>query len=539
MPRTTSDSTPPPNNVVSLTPRPAGATVGVIDLGSNSVRLVVAEVVPGLPPRVVAEDREPVRLGEGVFQTGLLNAAAAERTLQAMRRLAAVAGARGVQKVLARGTCALREAEDREPFLQRIKETCGVEVVVLTGQEEARMIARGVLGGLPDTAGEVVVVDVGGGSVEVARAIEGTITDVASLRLGAVRLSEMFLRSDPPSTAEVDLLRAHARASARSVLTFTAGNKARILGSAGTIHALWQVARGGKGAPVVTVDEMEQVVLSLAKLPLAKRRSVPHLEPKRADIIVGGGLALLEVARHLGASSLEVTRRGLKEGLLMEAVESLGMALPSPTEPERVRVDGALALARRFEVDEGHASQVAALACSLFEGTRELHRLGDDARSELEVAALLHDVGQYISFDKHHRHSAYIIANSQIPGFSDTGKTRLACIARYHRKSGPAPHHEEWQELSKEDRKRVKYLAALLRVADALDRSHHRLVQQLKVEHTRGEVTVRMTTTANADMELWAANEKADVFEDAFGMKLRVQLDDATDARTKRGRAKA
>ncbi|MEW5854646.1 MAG: Ppx/GppA phosphatase family protein [Myxococcota bacterium] len=500
-----------------------GPTVGVIDLGSNSVRLVVAEYVPGLPPRVLAEEREPVRLGEAVFQTGQLNALAAERAAQAMRRLTAVARARGVQRLHARGTCALREAEDAGLFIQRIRELTGVDLQILTGREEARLIARGVLAGLPDAAGDIVVLDVGGGSVEVARATDGVITDVASLKLGAVRLSEMFLRTDPPTATEMELLRAHARATARSVLTFSAGSKARVLGTAGTIQALWQVASGGKGPPAIDLDEMEEVVERMAKLPMVKRRALPHLDPRRADIIVGGGLALLEVARTVGAKTVEVTGRGLKEGLLMEAVESLGMALPFPTEPERVRVEGALALARRYQVDEPHASQVAALACSLFEGTRALHELGDDARCELEVAALLHDLGHFVSYDRHHLHGAYLIANSELPGFSDAGRLRLAAITRYHRKGRPGSHHPEWAVLARNDRKRVRTLAALLRVSAALDRSHHHLVNQLKVSITDDEVVVSITASAAPDMEVWAASEKAELFEKVFRHKLRFR----------------
>jgi exopolyphosphatase/guanosine-5'-triphosphate,3'-diphosphate pyrophosphatase len=505
--------------------------VGVIDLGSNSARLVLAEAVPGLPPRILAEEREPVRLGENVFHTGMLNRQAVERTQTALKRFAAVAKARGVARLACKGTCALREAEDRLSFVQRVRDEAGLEVEVLTGHDEARLIAKGVLSGMADRSGEWVMVDMGGGSVEVIRAMEGTITDVASLKLGAVRLSEMFLRSDPPAPAELELLRAHARTTARNVMTFSLGTGGRVMGSAGTINALLAVAHGGRGPQVISVDTLEEVVDSLCRMSLARRKQVPQLEAKRADIIVAGGLALLEVLRLLGARNLEVTRLGLKEGLLLDAVESLGVSLPSPTEPERVRLDGALAVVRRYSADEAHAAQVAALACKLFEGLKSVHRMDDEARSELEVAALLHDIGQFVTFEKHHKHSAYLIANSNLPGFSDQARARVAAIARYHRRAEPDDQHAEWQSLSKTDRARVRSLAALLRIADGLDRGHHHVVKDLRVEVRRREVRLRVLSGGPADMEAWAAAEKADLFRSVFDRTLHVEIQQATSPR--------
>jgi len=497
-----------------------------MDLGSNSVRLVVAEVIPGMPPRVVAEEREPVRLGEAVFHTGMLSPAASERTLTALKRFASVARARNVARIHARGTCALREAEDRGAFLERVKAETGVEVHVLTGQEEARLIARGVLTGLPDVSGELILIDVGGGSVEVTRTREGTITDVASLKLGAVRLSEMFLRSDPPAPAEMELLRQHARTTLRNVVQFQQSPGGRGVGSAGTVNALMQLIQTNRDDEL-TLEDLQEKVEWLARMPLSRRRQVPQLESKRADIIVAGGLALIEVMKHVGVKSLTVTRRGLKEGLLLDAVESLGVALPSATEPERIRVDGAMMLARRFGVDEAHSTQVAALACSLFVGTRPIHRLGDDARSELEAAALVHDIGQYVAFDKHHRHGAYLLAHSTLPGFSDGARARMAAMVRYHRKRTPQRDDPEWMTLSKGDRDRVLYQSALLRVADALDRSHHHVVKDVTVEVGKKEVHIRLLTVGNAEMEVWAATEKADMFHDVFGRTLRISVEEA------------
>lgn len=524
----------PPLVDPSSQPAPHGTVnVGVIDVGSNSVRLVVAEVVPGSQPRVLVEEREPVRLGEGVFHTGQLARGAVERTVTALKRFAALAKARGVVRIHARGTCALREAEDRGPFLARVQEEAGLEVHVLTGAEEARLIARGVLSGLSSTAGELVLVDMGGGSVEVSRAVEGTLTEATSLKLGAVRLSEMFLRSDPPAQAEMDLLRHHARQTVKNVVTFDARAGARCVGSAGTINALATLARNGKGSATVTVDAMEDVVLELARLPLAKRRSVPNLESRRADIIVAGGLALLEVFRHLGVKEVEVTKRGLKEGLLLEAVESLGMALPAVTEPERARVEGAMAVARRYQVDEAHAQQVAALACRLFENLKELHGLKEDARSELEVAALLHDIGQFVSFEKHHKHGAYLLQHTDLAGFSEEAVARMAAIVRYHRRGAPKDTHAEWAALSRADRDRVLPLAAILRIADGLDRTHHRVVQDLTVEVGKKEVVLRVKVVGGpADMEAWAAGEKGDLFQEVFGRTFRVEVQDGSaDAR--------
>jgi exopolyphosphatase/guanosine-5'-triphosphate,3'-diphosphate pyrophosphatase len=463
-----------------------------------------------------------------------------ERTLVALKRFAAVARARNVVKVHARGTCALREAEDRGPFLDRIRQETGMEVQVLTGAEEARLIGKGVLSGLSDVSGEVVLVDVGGGSVEVSRAVEGTLTDVASLKLGAVRLSEVFLRSDPPAAAEMDLLRQHARILLKSVVTFNAGN-ARVVGSAGTLNALWQLSGNGKANnPRLRVEDLEATVTQLSRMTLARRRQVAGLEAKRADIIVAGGLAVLEVLKHVGAREVEVTRRGLKEGLLLDAVESLGVALPNATEPERVRVEGAMMVARRYFADEAHASQVAALACSLFEGLRAVHGLGEDARSELEAAALLHDIGQYISFDKHHRHGAYLVSHSTLPGFSDSARARLAAMVRYHRKRGPQARDPEWLDFSKADRARVVTLSALLRVADALDRGHHHVVKDVSVEVSKKQVNIRLLTSAPADVEAWAVAEKADLFRKVFKRELNITVAEATaKAEPTRGRKRA
>ena len=499
---------------------PSGAYVGVIDLGSNSVRLVVAEAIPGLPPRVVVEEREPVRLGEGVFHTGMLNHAAAERTITALRRFTVLARARGVARLVARATCALREAEDRTEFLERVQQETGLEVQVLSGAEEARLIGRGILSGLVNATGEVVMVDVGGGSVEVARSVEGVVTDVYSLKLGAVRLGEMFLRSDPPSSAELELLRLHARQTVRSVVPISVGPNATAVCSAGTANALVALCRTKGGR--VTLDALEETVADLARLPAKQRRNVPNLESRRADIIVSGGLALVETLRHLGVKEVEVTRRGLKEGLLQEAVEALGVTLPTVTEPERARLDGAMAVVRRYQVDEAHAQQVAALSVRLFADLKDVHQLGDEARAELEVAALLHDVGQFVSFERHHRHSAYLLQHMVLPGFSVDAMMRVAAMARYHRRGGPKEDHPEWAALSKADRQRVLPLVAILRVADALDRTHHHVVKDLKVTVSKKEVELVITAVASAEMETWAATEKADLFSSVFKRSLKI-----------------
>ncbi len=488
--------------------------VAAIDVGTNAVRLELAQRLPNGMRRCLYQDRDPVRPGEGVFRTGRISRKVANRLMVTLRRYAAICG-RYQAKVRAVATSALREAKNRDEIVQRARAEAGLLLEVISGTEEARLICSGVLEGRPQGAHSVCI-DIGGGSTEVAKALGERPRTLWSVALGSVRLTELFELRGRVRPKQLDLVREYAMETIEQGLRVKSIGEVRTaLGSSGSIRAVVAfAARGGKRA---RLDEVTLAIEELAQMTLTERRR--HIDPSRADVIVAGASILEAVMLYLKLDSVRFVDRGLREGILIDLLRRQeGRGSGASLEA------AALRLGRRLRFDESHAQQVRRIALLLFDELGAVHRLPPTARPLLEAAALLHDIGKAISDSRHHKHSYYLLSNANIPGLTDREREIVACVARYHDRSPPNVDHAGMRGLDPAERRQVRKLATLLRVADSLDCSHHQTVLRLDARHSRKAVTLSLKTRSHADLELWDSSHEAPLFQRVFGRKLQVRV---------------
>jgi exopolyphosphatase/guanosine-5'-triphosphate,3'-diphosphate pyrophosphatase len=504
-----------------------GGVLAVVDLGSNAIRLQIALVDARGGTTVLAEDRAAVRLGEQVFRTGRLSAAAIARTTLAMERFDRLAQRAGASQVRAVATSAVREASNRAQLLRTVRSRTGVRIEVISGGEEARLICLGVLLGAPPSERSLIL-DIGGGSSEIISARGEEPESAWSLQLGSVRLTEFFVQSDPISRKEARLVDEAVQDALTQVDPLLIGKFKRIVGAAGTTGAVAQLARRlSGGEPVsslpVTYPQIAGVLERL-RGSTARQRAKMGVDTQRSDIVYAGTAVLEGVMRRLRVDELVVTSRGLRDGAMADLVRRMGGAR---LHQESVVLDGLRAFGRRCGYREEHAEQVAQLSLSLFDQTREVHRLGEEERALLHAAAMLHDVGSFVSYNRHHKHTYYLLYHADLPGFTDRERELIATIARYHRRSPPKDRHEEFQRLTPEERVVVRRLSAILRVADGLDRGHRRHVRSVQVKRRGARLQIDVVAEKGSDLEVWSARQKADMLADVIGGDLRFKLQES------------
>jgi exopolyphosphatase/guanosine-5'-triphosphate,3'-diphosphate pyrophosphatase len=489
-----------------------GRLLGAIDVGTNAVRLELARALPDGSFDVIHSERDPVRPGEGVFATGRLPREVESRLVSTLRRYSALVR-RHRATVRAVATSAIREAKNGPDVVERVRRATGIELEVISGKEEARLIALGVLRGQPARARNLVV-DIGGGSTEIAVAVGEHPVGLHSVAIGSVRLSETFDTSTRVPRKQLDLMRTFAaEAFQRSLPRFA--HPRRALGSSGTIGSIvaW-AAEGGRRS--VTRKRMRRAVEAIAAMGLDERRRA--FDARRGEIVLAGAVVLEALMDRLGLESVTAVDTGLRQGLLVDMVERQRHASPDADTGEAAR-----ALGRRFAFDEAHASRVSALALRLFDDLAGLHGLPASARPVLEAAALLHDVGSAVSYSRHHKHTYYLVANGDIPGFSDHEREIVALVARYHRRSPPERDRADLAPLSPTDFRTVRRLATLLRLADSFDRSHHQPVRDIRAQVLGRAVRVTLRARQAVDLEIWDARREAPLFQRVFGRRLEVQ----------------
>jgi len=514
----------PPAPGVAPKQRSRDRVLAVVDLGSNATRLQIASVTPDGVITVIHEDRAAVRLGEQVFRTGRLSAAAMGRTAVALARfshLAQRAGAKGVRAV---ATSAVREASNRQQLVRTVRAHAGLHLEVISGSEEARLVCLGVLQGTP--AGDrTLLLDIGGGSTEVISARGEEAESSWSLQLGSVRLTEFFLKSDPISRREVRLIDEAVQDATSQIDPLLVGKFKRITGAAGTVSSVAGLARRVTGTVNgrITYDQIAGV-LDFLRDTTAKHRRKAGVDEQRVDIIYAGTAILEGVMRRLRIEELELTTRGLRDGLMADLVRRVIKPPSMGLHQESGVLEGLRAFGRRCGYREPHAEQVAQLSLSLFDQTREVHRLGDQERSLLNAAAMLHDVGAFVSYNRHHKHSYYLLYHADLPGFTDRERELVATIARYHRRSPPKDRHLEFQRLNPEERIVVRRLAAILRVADGLDRGHKRHVHRIGVSRRDNAVIIDVVADGGSDLEVWSALQKADLLREVCGGEVKIRL---------------
>lgn len=509
--------------------------LAAIDIGSNSVHLVIVNASPGQHLEIIDREKEMIRLGSGTLRFHRFSDETIDRAVEVLHRYKHLAEANGVEVIIATATAAVREALNADEFVERVRKEVGLTVEVLPGIEEARLIALAVSEVTEFNGRRALIIDIGGGSTEfiITSGLEPKL--LLSLRLGAVRLTEKFITTDPISSSELDKLVSSIRADLTRVVWETTGiGFDFVIGTSGTaLNLVKLINQAGSDAThgfssfanSATLDQLKRINRKLAKMSLRERKNVPGLEKKRADIITAGGLLLETILGELGADSITTCDWSLREGVILNYLRNVGFPdRRDEAAPASVQRRSVLSLAKRYNYDAGHSHLVAHLAKQIFDGTRELHGFGSQERKLLEFAALLHDIGYHIAHNNHHRHALYLIKNSEMPGFAGNEIAVMANVARYHRGSLPEKtadsrvrrEHEDFRALDRAHRRVVMRLAAILRVADALDRRHNQVVRDVACKVEGEDVKFLVTPRGNCELELWSAQRKADWFRNIF-----------------------
>lgn len=487
--------------------------LGAIDVGTNAVRLELARLLPDGALETLHTERDPVRPGEGLFISGLIAPDVADRLIATLRRYAALCRRYGA-RVRAVATSAVREARNRDEIVRRAREEAGLALDVVSGREEARLICLGVLHGKPESARSLCI-DIGGGSTEIIYAQGEKPKELWSVDLGSVRVTELFKVRDAVNKKQLTLMRNFSREMiAETIPHPIKGAPSAAIGSSGTIGAIVAFARS-EGMGHATMLEVTRAVEVLSDLTVEKRRK--RFDPRRADIIVAGAVVLESVMRQLKVETITAVDRGLREGILHDLVRRRRV-----DESDHSLADAAIAVGHRFGFSEPHARQVSRLALSLFDDLQRTHHLPAMARPWLEVAALLHDIGHAVNYQRHHKHTHYLIANTDIPGLTDRERAIVGVIARFHRRSKPDPKHELLQPFTVAEVRIIRKCSTLLRVADSLDRSHHQPVQSIRAQLRGRSVHLKVRSKQSIDLELWDLEHEVELFREVFGKSLVV-----------------
>ena len=511
-----------------------GKVVSFIDIGTNSIRTAVVRLNPNYSYTVLSRQKQVVRLGEAEFLDQMLIPEAMDRCVVVCRRFMEMGKAFGSTEFMAVATSAAREAKNQEVLLERLRKEAGLEVRVVSGKEEARLIYVGVASSMHLEGKLAVFMDIGGGSTEVAVGDSREYLLLDSLKLGAIRISTLFNQDDdagPVYPERYALMKKSVRnESVRTIQRVRAYHPQVAVGSSGTIMNLAEIAnRSLNGAPpareqVLTLARLKKVIAHLCSLDLEERRKVPGINPERADIIVGGAAVLETLMEEIGLAEIVVSDRGLLDGMLFEYLSRLE-GFPYYQQMS-VRERSVLQLGRSCAVDEGHANTIKRLALEMFDSGKEegLHDLGPRERELLEYAAYLHDVGDFISFTNHQAHSYYIIRNAELLGFDQKEIEIMANLAKYHRKKGPSKK-EGVPGLDEKGLKTLIVLSAFLRIAESLDRSHCALIKSARFVNATDEgALLEITMTGDCQLETWGVESQVKGFRKAFDLDLLLRF---------------
>jgi exopolyphosphatase/guanosine-5'-triphosphate,3'-diphosphate pyrophosphatase len=504
--------------------------LAAIDVGTNSIRLVIAEALRGGNYRILDEEKDPTRLGKELASTGRLNPEAVQQSLDALRRMKQIAAGYQVRELRVIATCAVREAKDGPEFVRRAKEEIDLDIEVISASQEAHLAFLSVSRNFSLENKDVAVADIGGGSTEIILASGPMIEAICTTPLGAVRMTEMYSTGPLMTSDQFEKMLAgideELRRRTRKVLL----KPHTLIGSGGTFTTLSEMvmaSKGQVGTPLggseVTRAEVRHLLDRLRKLTPEARRALPGLSPDRADIIVAGVAIVDRLMRHFNLNRVTIHDRGVRDGLLLTMIDqSLGQHSVNPHDREV----GVERLAATCGVDMQHARHIARLSGLIFSQLIDFFNLDPKDRPLLEAAAILQDVGYLINYEKHHKHSYYLILNSRLAGFQPQELELIANIARYHRGAEPKKKHANFSGLTPKDQQRVRQLAAILRLAGGLDRTNSQQIQAVSITLAHGDVTMHVVAPELPEVDLWTAERRRGPFEKAFGTKLKIQWQD-------------
>ncbi|MGK2963773.1 MAG: Ppx/GppA phosphatase family protein [Gemmatimonadaceae bacterium] len=508
--------------------RASSVRIAAIDIGSNSIRQIIADVSPSGAIRVVDEMKAAPRLGAGLHLTGRLSEEAAGAAIEVLSRMSDLANQLGAKRKRVVATSAVREAANGAEWLARVKAETGLNVIMLKGEDEARLSFRSAQAHFDLAPGRAVIIDIGGGSLELALSAGGLIERLVSFPFGAIRLTEKYF-SKGITPGALRKLRRFVRKRLRDDISAKDWRGAQVIGSGGTFTNLAGMALARQGMPtartvhgtVVTRAELEHLVDSLAALEPDERLAVPGLNAGRADIIVAGLAVIAETMARLESRELTVSSYGIREGILLD----LAQVKPETADHGDARERSVLELARRSHFEEPHARQVQKLALRLFDSIGARLGCAQEDRQALDDAALLHDIGYHISYDKHHKHSYHLITHAELLGMTPAEQIVIANVSRYHRGAEPRRSHRNFGPLNTATRDRVLRLAAILRVADGFDRGHTGAVEDIRVRWLSRAlrlIAVPAPKATTMRLELWGASRKSGLLAQVAGTDVEI-----------------
>lgn len=508
-----------------------GHVVSFIDLGTNSVRLLVVRLNPNCSFTVISKEKEVIRLGEDEFIDHNLRREAMDRAVHVCAKFAELSRTYGADDIIAVATSAAREATNQDVLVERMRDEAGLELGIISGKEEARLIYQGVSSGIDLGGRTALFVDIGGGSTEVIVGDRSGYSLLDSMKLGAIRVTALFLPPDhkgPVDDSAYNKMKRYARSEMIHAVKAISKKKLDLaIGSSGTIINLAETASRAYGAKagVLKLAHLRKLTAMLRAMNLEQRRLVPGINPERADIIVGGAAILETLMEELKLEEMVTSDRGALNGLLVDYLS--GIEGYPHAEGMSVRDTSVLQLGRSCNIDESHARTVTRLALELYDSAQAigLHALGKKERELLRHAAFLHDVGDFISFNNHHAHSYYIVKNADLLGFGGRELAIMANLVRYHRKRPPRRKDPGLAELDEKTQQKIIIMAAFLRLAETLDRSHANLVSSAQFRKgSKGAIVLEVTADADVSLEVWGVENNAKAFKLAFDRELKVEV---------------
>lgn len=507
--------------------------LAAIDIGTNSIHMIIVEVLSQQNFDVIEREKEMVKLGAGVFATHRLSDRAFDTGLATIDRYVRLAEQVGVDQVITAATSAIREAQNGEAFLSQVARQTGLAPKIISGREEARLIFLAVRNSIALEDENALVFDIGGGSTE---AVIGNRRDVLfsdSLPLGVLRLLDMFEDKGPVGREGRHVLEAHIEFVAQQAIDqIRELGFDRVIGTSGTIRSLGEAAyreAGGNAlrsvnAETVRLKDIKHLTDDLLETKLANRIRFEGISDKRADAIHLGGILLVKLLEMVGVKEITLCDASLREGMILDYLKRHSQEVPSFPAETNLRDRKAAQLAQKYESDWPRNQHVAELALQLFDQTQALHGYGEFERDLLKFAALLHDIGQFISYHKHHKNSRYIINRTNPRGFTDEEIVLIATLTRYHCKSAPTKKHKRFRELSKPQRQIVQTLSGLLRIAVSLDKTKNQRVKSVSCQISEDVLEIGVVGTDNLDLEIWAAQHDRQVLAKALNREVEIQF---------------
>ena len=510
--------------------------IAAIDIGTNSIHMIVVRVRPDLSFEVIDREKDMVRLGAGGLDGKNLTSSAMSAALQTLIKFRRLAESHKVDEIVAAATSATREAENGGDFIAEVMRQTGIRIRVISGTEEARLIHLAAGYGVDVGGSTAAVIDIGGGSVEVTLGTATHLTLGKSFKTGVIRLTERFVKTDPLSSHDERRLVKYLNKEMGTYLEQIAGaGFDRVIGTSGTILSLGALAIADEyGEPPedirnqrVGAKAIHRLRKRLVEADIEERLHMPGLDPRRADLNVAGSVLLDTILRGLRADDLTLCDLALREGLVLDYIHRNSARIRKVERYPDVRRRSIVELGERCGYWSEHAQQVARLALSIFDQTRSVHGLGDREREWLEYASLLHDVGVHISYDRHHRHSYYLIKNGDLRGFEPQEIGVIALVARYHRQATPKKSHEGYGELNGTLRTTVRVLSAIVRLAEGLDRSHAQALAGIDLFPRGDDYLARLRANGDAELELWAAHRHVAPLERELALPIRFEVSGA------------